>query len=94
MQGRFWASRWSELNLPDSSRPRFQFKDGWDRVRSMLIFHQSFPWARALNLFDYASTVPLSLLIAFTTAKIWMKSNSKLTLAMKHSSIAKLCISL
>lgn len=31
-QGRFWASRWSELGLPDSSRQRFQFKDGWDRV--------------------------------------------------------------
>ena len=35
-QGRFWARDWDELSLPDSSRSKFQFTDGYARVRAAL----------------------------------------------------------
>jgi len=31
-QGRFWADRWEELGLPQSSQARFQFSDGINKV--------------------------------------------------------------
>jgi granule-bound starch synthase len=37
-QGRFWESTWADLGLPEASKPRFEFSDGYP-----LVFDETMP---------------------------------------------------
>jgi granule-bound starch synthase len=49
-QGRFWADSWQELGLPNSSKAKFEFEDGYPKI-----FDETSPADEAGRLADLVS---------------------------------------